>query len=268
MKVIINSLTENSLHIEDDELLPSLQASCMLQFDHIKQYCIETITEILSYEFCINVYFMAIQLDLQILAKKSLCIALLNFKNVIETRAFLKLDIIQLQHYLAHPALHCEHEIDVFEAAMKWWYEHEQNANKCTHENNSENQQMTGNNDENDYCTNILLNILNCISFRNIHDTTDINLMITYPGINKHMFIANIFQCIYLLLKGEQNISFNERIISTANELLADDGRDIPQLLCIVGVKKPSSNIAVESNMKVKITNAKSYLMFYGNYYF
>lgn len=253
MKLIINSLSEKSLHIEDEDLLPTLQASCMLQFDRIKAYCITTITEILSHEFCINVYFMAIQLDLQPLAKKSLCIALLHFKHVVETNAFINLNIHQVHHYLSHPALHVDNEIDVFEAGMKWWYEHENLTNKCSQSENDE------------YCNQILLCILNCLSFKSI-SLIDLKLMLTYPGISNHKWIATILNGL-CSLKETGQFEGDDGVRRIVIELMEEDLREIPHLPCIVGVKKPNLVSVPGNTLKVEIKNAKSYIMFYGTSY-
>lgn len=94
----------------------------MLQFDFVKQHCIEKLQSNINNANCLRIWQICERLDIHPLAEKAKCKALINFSEVRDTESIFLLNIKELHSYLSDTLLHCNSETDVIETGMKWWY--------------------------------------------------------------------------------------------------------------------------------------------------
>lgn len=163
----MNIIDDGSYFINYNELLDTLQAACMLQFDNVREHCIKRLTDDLKVEHCLQIWNTSEELDLHPLCEKAKCKALIEFDTLKYGDSILLLDIRQLHSYLSNTLLHCDSEMDVFETGMKWWYEY---SKKLTLEVRSE--------IESKY----LITILSCVDFSAVTHA-EIREMSIYPDI-------------------------------------------------------------------------------------
>lgn len=105
-----------------ESILDVLEASCMLQFDSIRDACIKfIISSWLDQETWLPTAALADKLGLTKLQHKAKMLALWNFSKVRRTQSFLSLEYEELFEYLNNDKLRVqESEFEVFEAVVTW----------------------------------------------------------------------------------------------------------------------------------------------------
>lgn len=171
----------------------------MLQFDSIKQLCINALLQNINANNCLRTWFLCDQLDIHPLAEKAKCKSLIEFNSIRETDSIFMLNIQELHSYLANVQLHCDSELDVFETAIKWWYE-------FTKKDNCDNEDKT--------VTKYFLIFLRCLDYSSMTKLDINNMFLISPELSSNEFIKNIFTSIDLLVENKQvsDVTHEERI--------------------------------------------------------
>lgn len=123
MKFLLEAVSTKSVDFTKCEsVLDMLEASCMLQFDTIRDTCIKfIISSWLDQETWLPTSAVADKLGLTKLQHKAKMLALWNFSEVRKTQSFLSLAHDELLVYLNNDKLRVkESEFEVFEAVVTW----------------------------------------------------------------------------------------------------------------------------------------------------
>lgn len=213
MNIILTLLWDESYLIPNEDMLLVLHTACMLQFTKIRNTCLEKITEMLCPKNCIKIWRITEQLDIKPLFLKAKTMALDEFLEIKDTDCVLEFSLEEICHYLGHINLKTDTEITVFQTAMVWWYEN--------------NQQYVEN------VSNVLIKLLSCIDFQSITDNYLKEIMV-YPDIADNEKILQILSCI-LLLKNEKSIDhFPEIYQQNATLLYKSRSRVSSRFPCIL----------------------------------
>ncbi|XP_030752210.1 kelch-like protein 26 isoform X2 [Sitophilus oryzae] len=194
-----------------------LEAACMLQFNSIKQLCEERIMIVLSPSTSLRTWKTAELLDIIPLYLKAKCMALENFMEICESDSILELNLEELCQYLGHIYLNSHKEFIVFQTAMSWFYENQ-------------------NQSENINPTKVVLKLLSCINF-NALNVGEITEMKTYPNISENAEIQMILNCIINLRNNRCTDvvdEFDRDVVSTAVHLCGAKNRKISVKPCIL----------------------------------
>lgn len=205
MNNLLKLIWDKTYPIEDNQLLPVLQASCMLQFLEIKEICSLKVEESINTNNCLKIWFFTQQLDLTNIYKGAKLCALLHFKDIKESETFLDLSLEEICAYLGSINLQVSNEIDVFHVIFKW-YQHQE-----------------------DKSTSVFLRLLFCLDFNNL-DLSEISKLINYEEISE------IFKCIISLKQTPIDLpkNFNQNIITQATALLKSSSRNFSGFPCIM----------------------------------
>ena len=125
VKVIIDWVNTGSIDVvenmEKDDLLDVLQASNMLQFSFIQERCVENLLEkFLDATNCLGIMEKADLLAEEKLFVKAKKVSLWNFEEAVKSDDFLQLDLGPVIKYLSNPQANVKGEMNVFNAAMSW----------------------------------------------------------------------------------------------------------------------------------------------------
>ena len=97
-----------------------LEASDLLQFNKVKEYCSDFIASQIDESNCLDVYQLADQYSCQLLLSKVLSFFRNNFKDIASSKTFLKLRFDSIQMLLQNEDLCIQEEGDVLLACLKW----------------------------------------------------------------------------------------------------------------------------------------------------
>lgn len=110
-----------------------LQASDLLQFTTVKEYCSEFIASQIDASNCLDVYQLADQYSCQILLSRVLSYFKKNFKDISSSKGFLKLKFDSMKVLLQNEDLSIEEEGDVLLGCLQWLhYDYQKRKNYKT----------------------------------------------------------------------------------------------------------------------------------------
>lgn len=102
------------------ELLAIIRVANKYLFTNVQSKCVEAIGNMLTADNVLEIWQAAEELNLNELFLKIRYIAATEFETIRKTANFLKLNSAMLYRFLASIALLCDNEMNVFEAAMLW----------------------------------------------------------------------------------------------------------------------------------------------------
>lgn len=216
MNIILILLWDETYLISEEDILPVLQAACMMQFDKVKDCCLEKVNEMLRLDNCIRIWTITEQLSLKPLYLKAKLMALQEFVEVKDSESLLDFNLDQILDYLGNIYLTCDSELTVFQTGMKWWYEH------CEHFSSDS--------------TNVLMKLLSCLDFNSLDDN-GFNEIMLYPDICGDEKIMGILGAVKELKKKGQIVG------------VMDCTQEKAQLLCNTKCRVSPSYVAILVNV-------------------
>lgn len=254
----MNLIDKRVDYIPSDDIYDVLVDACMLQFDFVKQYCIKNLEGNINEDTCLRIWQVAEQLDIKDLASKAKCKALMDFNDVRHTRGLLLLNIKELHSYLSNTMLHCNCEMDVFEAGIRWWYDH------C---NRNVQMELCNQEEITKYQTKHLLVILRCLDYTVMMISDIDNIFLLCLDISENIFTRNVLNSVAKLISGTQ-VSDQTLEDRTAVELYHNcRPRQLSYLPCIV-CQEFNDNYNKRKRTKYSSCNCVNTinLYFYGKY--
>lgn len=215
MNFILKMLWDHTYFIEEvEDILGVLEVSSMLQFDSIKQNCVQTLTEILNVKNCLKIWLVTEPLDIIPLYLKAKNMALTEFKVVREQEGLLNINLKQLHMYLGSVYLRCDNEMDVFVTGIKWFYENASLREEVNVQSET------------------LMCVLSCLDVNALSDG-DVREIMTYPDVARNETIIQVLKCV-LELRASTAVPYDSVIESKAKVLLNARPRVEPKVLCLL----------------------------------
>ena len=120
MKSLIDYAYTGLLEISNANVQSLLQASDLLQFNKVKEYCSDFIANQIDESNCFDVYQLADQYSCQLLLSAVLSFFKKQFKSITSSKTFLKLRFDSLKALLQNDDLCVQDEGDVLLASLQW----------------------------------------------------------------------------------------------------------------------------------------------------
>lgn len=120
MKSLIDYAYTGLLEISNVNVQSLLQASDLLQFNKVKDYCSDFIASQIDESNCFDVYQLADQYSCQLLLSAVLSFFKKQFKSIISSKTFLKLRFDSIKVLLQNDDLCVQDEGDVLLASLQW----------------------------------------------------------------------------------------------------------------------------------------------------
>lgn len=241
VNIILKLLWEEFHFINEQDILPVLQAACMLQFENIKHNCLEQINEILKVDNCIKIWVVTDELSLKPTSLKAKLLALQEFMEIKDSESLLELNLEQILDYLGNIYLKTDSEFTVFQIIMKWWYEN----SEYFVENSFE----------------ILLKLLSCVDFNSLEENK-INEIMIYPDINHNKVIMDILEAIKKLKRKEQVSNSISDVQEKAQLLYNSKARISPYYIVILS--NAISLLNEEGRKSRSVVNEQINVIYYG----
>lgn len=217
LKIVLEFIyVEGEINVEESDMLNVLQTACMLQFVKIKDSLIPIIDKRISINNCLEVWFSAELLDIEVLQLKAKSMALLEFDRIKDGDAIYGLTLEQLYHYLANTQLQCKSEMDVFQTGMRWFYE---NISKHSSAHSSK-----------EYFTSMLC-ILHCVNFNSTLES-ELLEMTTYPDLKNQPRIIEIIEGILCMKRNHPDCTIEHSKLVSA--LCYSQTRALKKVPCIL----------------------------------
>lgn len=234
-------LWDETYLIDEQDILSVLQAACMLQFDKVRNSCLQRVNDILRLDNCIKIWVVTEELSLKPICSKAKLLALQEFMEIRDSESVLELNLEQILDYLGNIYLKTDSELTVFQTSMKWWYEHSE--------------YFMGN------VTDLLLKLLSCVDFKNL-DENSFNEIMVYPDISNNKIIIEILEVVRKLKKKDLLTEVTASIQEKAQLLYDTKTRSSPFYVAILCNEVPLHH---EGRKSTSLIQEQFGIIHYGN---
>jgi len=223
VKILVDWVNTNNIecvnNMNEDELFDLLQASNMLQFVTVQEACVVSLTAMLNFQNCFRIKKQADFLSEKRLFNAANAFCLWNFKKVVSSEAFVKLELDDVKTYLRNLQINVEREACIVDAVFTWiLYEVER--------------------------TEFLLTlIVETVIFPKL-SIAECQLLCKSDLVQNCGNVRVLFECIISIKNGEKSVIDEDEVdtkdnpskLQTARKLLENDSiRHLPTQPCVVG---------------------------------